>query len=44
MDTKNAPQIIEHISQSLTFTPFDVKYSLGCNEQGGFRRVLGLFF
>jgi hypothetical protein len=26
MDTTNAPQIIEHISHSLTYTPFDVKW------------------
>jgi len=26
MDTTNAPQIIEHISQSLTYTPFDIKW------------------
>jgi WD40 repeat protein len=26
MDTLNAPQIIEHISQSLTYTPFDVNW------------------
>ena len=25
MDTKDAPQIIEHITKSLTFTPFDTK-------------------
>lgn len=26
MDGTNAPQMIEHLSQSLTFTPFDVKW------------------
>ena len=26
MDTLNAPQIIEHISHSLNYTPFDVKW------------------
>ena len=26
VDTTNAPQIIEHISQSLNYTPFDVKW------------------
>ena len=26
VDTLNAPQIIEHISQSLNYTPFDVKW------------------
>ena len=26
MDTLNAPQIIEHINHSLTYTPFDVKW------------------
>ncbi len=26
MDSTDAPQIIEHISKSLTFTPFDVKW------------------
>lgn len=26
MDTLNAPQIIEHISHSLPYTPFDVKW------------------
>lgn len=29
MDTKEAPQIIEHLSQSLTFTPFDTKWIPG---------------
>lgn len=26
MDTTDAPQIIEHIAKSLTFTPFDTKW------------------
>jgi len=26
MDTTNAPQIIEHLTQSLNFTPFDTKW------------------
>jgi hypothetical protein len=26
MDSLNAPQIIEHISQSLAYTPFDIKW------------------
>ncbi len=26
MDTTEAPQIIEHVAKSLTFTPFDVKW------------------
>jgi WD repeat-containing protein 92 len=26
MDTTDAPQIIEHVSKSLTFTPFDTKW------------------
>jgi len=26
MDTTDAPQLIEHASQGLTFTPFDVKW------------------
>jgi WD40 repeat protein len=26
MDSTNAPQIIEHINESLTYTPFDVKW------------------
>ena len=26
MDTKDAPQLLEHIYKSLTFTPSDVKY------------------
>ena len=26
MDTTSAPQLIEHINHSLSFTPFDVKW------------------
>lgn len=26
MDTTNAPQIIEHINQSVTFTPYEAKW------------------
>jgi WD repeat-containing protein 92 len=26
MDTTEAPQIIEHVAKSLTFTPFDTKW------------------
>ena len=26
MDTTNAPQIIEHLTKSLSFTPYDVKW------------------
>lgn len=26
MDTSSAPQIIEHINQSVAFTPFDIKW------------------
>ncbi len=26
MDTLNAPQIIEHVSHSVAYTPFDVKW------------------
>lgn len=26
MDTTDAPQILEHVGKSLTFTPFDVKW------------------